>query len=472
MPPTRRRQLILLLGSICLPLAAPGQMAAGRDKFLGNIVANSVPANFNTYWNQITPENSSKWGSVEGTRNTMNWTALDTAYNHAKANGFKFKLHTLVWGSQYPTWVTALSATDQRAEIEQWMTLLAARYPDVWAVDVVNEPIKTPLPFKAALGGDGTTGWDWVITSFQLARQKFPNAKLLINEYGTENDATARNQMLAIIGLLKERNLIDGIGIQAHAFNLDQMNAAQMQACLDAYAATGLDLYITELDIRGIGTTHTEAAQASKYQELFPTMWQHPGVKGVTLWGYITGQTWMTGSGIVNADGTERAAMVWLKSYMREIATVPNAPSGLTAAAASTAQINLAWADNSSIESAFKVERAASAEGPWTEIAANVPANSTTYSATGLSASTTYYFRVRASNSVGDSGYSATASATTQAPPPPPAPPASGGGGGGGGAPSHYFVAFLVLASLFRFLRRAPYSGFKNTVAGREGGAG
>ena len=56
---------------------------------------------------------------------------------------------------------------------------------------------------------DGATGWDWVITSFQLARQAFPNAKLLINEYGTENDANARNQYLNIINLLKARGLID-----------------------------------------------------------------------------------------------------------------------------------------------------------------------------------------------------------------------------------------------------------------------
>lgn len=310
---------------------ATAQIAAGKEKFLGNIIANSVPPNFNTYWNQITPENAGKWGSVEATRNTMNWDALDRAYNHAKANGYKFKLHTLVWGAQYPAWITSLSTTDQRAEIEEWMTLLAARYPDVWAVDVVNEPVKTPLPFKDALGGDGTTGWDWVITSFQLARAKFPNAKLLINEYGTEGSDTgsvnARAQMLTIVNLLKDRNLIDGIGIQAHAFNLDNMTGAQMKTSLDAYAATSLDLYITELDIRGTGTTYSEAAQSSKYQDIFPVIWEHASVKGVTLWGYITGQTWLANTGIVNSDGTERAAMTWLKGYVTGTLPPPPTPA-------------------------------------------------------------------------------------------------------------------------------------------------
>ncbi len=449
-----RVTLIALAATALWSGPAAAQLAAGKPKFLGNIVPNSVPASYNTYWNQITPENAGKWGSVEGTRGTMNWTALDLAYNHAKTNGFKFKLHTLVWGSQYPSWITTLSAADQLAEIEDWMNQLAARYPEVWAIDVVNEPIKTPLPFKAALGGDGSTGWDWVIKAFELARAKFPNAKLHINEYGTENDPPVRAQMIALINLLKARNLIDGIGVQAHAFNLDFMSAAQMKACLDDYAATGLDVYITELDIRGTGTTHSEANQATKYQELFPVMWEHPAVKGVTLWGYITGQTWMEGSGIVAADGTERAAMTWLKGYITGAATPtpPTAPSGLSATAASASQINLAWTDNSGNETAFKVERAASASGPWSELTGTLAANTTSYSVTGLSASTTYYFRVRAANASGDSAYTAAVSATTSAAPvtPPPSSGGGGGGGGGGGAPSLWFVAFLALVAGLR----------------------
>jgi endo-1,4-beta-xylanase len=447
-----RHRFRLLLSALLLPLGAHAQIAAGKDKFLGNIIAGSVPASFNTYWNQVTPENSAKWGSVEGTRNTMNWAQLDTAYNQAQSSGFKFKAHTLVWGSQYPAWITSLTPAEQRTEIEEWMTLLAARYPNLWALDVVNEPIKTPLPFKNALGGDGATGWDWVITSFQLARTKFPNARLLINEYGTENDASARNQMLEIISLLKARGLIDGIGIQAHAFNLDHMTAAQMTTCLEAYAATGLDLYITELDIRGIGATRTEAAQSAKYQELFPVMWTHPAVKGITLWGYITGQTWMTDSGIMTSDGAERAALTWLKGYVNGL-TPPSAPSNLAASTASASTIGLTWTDSASNETAFKVESSTAASGPWSEIAGSLAANTTSYTATGLNAATTYYFRVRASNTAGDSAYSAPAAAATAAVSTG-GGGGSSGGGGGGGAPSLWFLAFLCLAVLGRLRPR------------------
>jgi Glycosyl hydrolase family 10 len=150
-------------------------------------------------------------------------------------------------------------------------------------------------------------------------RSRPRSAKLLINEYGTENDSNARNQYLTIINLLKSRGLIDGIGVQAHYFNLDNMNASQMTAALDTYASTGLDVYISELDITGGGS---DAGQLAKYQDLFPAMWNHTSVKGITLWGYIVGQTWANGTGIVNSDGSERPAMTWLKSF------VAGTPSG------------------------------------------------------------------------------------------------------------------------------------------------
>ena len=101
-------------------------------------------------------------------------------------------------------------------------------------------------------------------------------------------------------------------------------------------------------------------------------------------------------------------------------------PSGLIATAASSSQINLSWTDNSSTETGFRIERSSSSAGPYSEIA-TVGANVTTYSNTGLSASTTYYYRVRAYNANGNSASSSVASATTQSP-----PPSNGGGGGGG----------------------------------------
>ncbi len=91
--------------------------------------------------------------------------------------------------------------------------------------------------------------------------------------------------------------------------------------------------------------------------------------------------------------------------------SVPAAPTALAAAAASASQINLSWTDNSTNETGFKVERASAAAGPFTQIATTTAAS---FSDSGLSEATTYYYRVRATNAAGDSAYSNTASATTR----------------------------------------------------------
>ena len=92
---------------------------------------------------------------------------------------------------------------------------------------------------------------------------------------------------------------------------------------------------------------------------------------------------------------------------------VPSAPSSLLASAVSSSQVNLTWVDTSSNETGFKIERSTSTV-PWAQIG-TTGTNVTSYSSTGLSASTAYSYRVRATNATGDSLYSNTASATTSA---------------------------------------------------------
>jgi glucose/arabinose dehydrogenase len=95
---------------------------------------------------------------------------------------------------------------------------------------------------------------------------------------------------------------------------------------------------------------------------------------------------------------------------------LPAAPGGLTATAATANQVNLAWTDNANNETGFKIERKSGAGGTYAQIA-TVGANVATYANTGLTASTTYFYRVRATNALADSAYSPEASATTAAAP-------------------------------------------------------
>ncbi len=128
------------------------------------------------------------------------------------------------------------------------------------------------------------------------------------------------------------------------------------------------------------------------------------------------------------AIGTSTATSFGLKSGFMYFLSSPTAPSGLNAVAASQTQINLSWTDNSSNEDGFKIERKTGSGGTYSQIA-TVLINVASYSDTGLSASTNYYYRVRAYNSAGNSGYSNEANATTLSP----SAPLVGGGGGGGG---------------------------------------
>jgi hypothetical protein len=99
----------------------------------------------------------------------------------------------------------------------------------------------------------------------------------------------------------------------------------------------------------------------------------------------------------------------------------PKAPSGLAVMSVSATRLDLSWSDNSDDESAFHIERSGGDGASWTEVAVT-PSNTTSFANTGLAATTSYSYRVRAEGPGGFSLYSNTASATTQALPPPTAP--------------------------------------------------
>ena len=302
-------------------------LAENQSKFLGSAYSPAQARNFTAYFNQLTPENAAKWGSVEGERDVMNFAALDDSYAVARANGMPFKLHTLIWGNQQPAWIETLPPAEQLEEIDEWYAALAARYPDVDTVEVVNEPLHDPpgTPgngggnYINALGGAGVTGWDWIVTAFRMARQHFPNAELLLNDYSIVNNTADTARYLEIIALLQAEDLIDAIGEQGHAFST-RGSVDVMRSNLDALAGPGLPIYITELDIDG----PTDEIQLTDYQRIFPLFWEHPGVYGVTLWGYLPGH-WRTAQGafLALATGAERPALVWLREYLESPAVTP-----------------------------------------------------------------------------------------------------------------------------------------------------
>lgn len=302
-----------------VPHVADAQLSSNPDKFLGNITTYGQidygNEKFHQLWDQITPENESKWESVEGrNRGSYNWRSTDEIYKYAKNHGILLKWHTLVWGSQYPQWMNKLSEEDQYEAIVEWMDAVKERYPDLPMIDVVNEAISghAPAPYKAALGGDGKTGYDWIIKAFEMAHERWPDAILIYNDYNTFQWNT--DQFIDLVTTIRDAGApIDAYGCQSH--DLTDCSESNFKKSMDKLQkALKMPMYSTEYDIG----TADDNLQLKRYKEQIPYMWEADYCAGITLWGYIYGKTWVTdgNSGIIK-NGVDRPAMTWLREYMQ-----------------------------------------------------------------------------------------------------------------------------------------------------------
>lgn len=312
---------LMAAGIAMMTVTAKAQLSTNPDKFLGNITTgwNSDMDTdgfiFADYWNQVTSENATKWGSVEGDRQgKFNWGGADKAYKYAKEHGFPFKFHTLVWGSQYPEWMNNLSTEKQYEAIEQWMDEAKKHYPDLQMIDVVNEAVSghAPAPYKNALGGDGKTGYDWIIKAFEMAHERWPDAILIYNDYNTFQWDT--DKFIDLVRTIRDAGApVDAYGCQSHDLTGCSANTlkASMKKLQDALK---MPMYVTEYDI----SDDNDNNQLRDYKAQIPLLWEADYCAGITLWGWIYGKTWSQAqySGLIK-NKKERPAMEWLREYMQ-----------------------------------------------------------------------------------------------------------------------------------------------------------
>ncbi len=408
---------VLIVTAVTFSSLHAQPLANGRGKFLGGGTSSTIWSGFNTYWNQVTPGNDGKWGSVEGVQGQYSFTNLDNIYIYAIGLGIPFKDHTLVWGNQQPGWIAALDSAGQRAAVEAWFRQVGERYPSMSFVDVVNEPFHAPPAYKNALGGDGSTGWDWVITAFQLARQYcLRGVKLLLNEYNILQDNTVTTNYINLITLLKDRGLIDGIGIQGHYFefrshvnatsNIYIYNTNTLKSNLDRLASIGLPIYITEFDV----DEAVDSTQLAQYQVYFSMLWAHPGVKGITLWGYIQNDVWTShpDTYVLRANGTERPVVPWLRRFL----ALPFPPVLMSPVGTSGEPRNprLAWQACAGARN-YRLQVAAS--GSFSPTIVDTTIVDTMLQLSPLSPNARHYWHVSATNDSGSSAYSSTAAFMT-----------------------------------------------------------
>ena len=345
-------------------------IATGKNKFLGSAYSTPQIPNFEKYFNQVTPENSGKWGSIEATKGVYNFTEVDQAREFAKVRNFPFRFHVLVWGAQQPTWLKPLSDAEKVQKLKAWFQAVANHYDGssnarakLEYIEVANETLNDPPnnlgpnmtdpasgdyvnALKSLNAELGTTPgqFDWVVNSFKLARQYFPcETKLVLNEYNAETILT--DDYVTLVNLLKADNLLDVVGLQAHSFSTRKYNASQsfadhtayLKGQLDKIAATGLPIMITELDIDGnVDNTYTvttdvavkQAFQKSEYERIFGLYWNHPSVIGITLWGYLTGH-WRTAQEAFLVDACTGQEKPALRDYLNN--TLNNTPTSIRA---------------------------------------------------------------------------------------------------------------------------------------------
>jgi endo-1,4-beta-xylanase len=244
----------------------------------------------------VTPENAMKWESVEPVRGEFNWKRADELVAFAKAHGQKVRGHTLVWHSQLPRWLT--TGSFEPGELKDLMVAHiateAGRYRgEIYAWDVVNEAFNDDGSWRPSIWHDAM-GPDYVAIAFRATRAADPDAKLYINDYNIETDGPKMQALYDLVASLKREGVpIDGVGLQSHF--IGGKMPADFQAVMQKFAALGVDVAVTELDLRLPLPASEEAlkAQATDFARVVTACRETPRCVGVTTWGVTDDHSWI-----------------------------------------------------------------------------------------------------------------------------------------------------------------------------------
>jgi endo-1,4-beta-xylanase len=276
-------------------------LAAAKGKVMGTAVTGSKLTG--TYgeiaareFNWLTPGNAMKWGSVEPSRGTYDWAEADGIVDFAETHGQQVRGHTLLWHQQNPNWLTSGSWTRDQlgAIVQDHIATEVGRYKGrVAAWDVVNEPFDEDGTYRPTLFHT-TLGQDYIAQALTWARAADPGAKLYINDYNVEGVNAKSTALYNLVKSLKERGVpIDGVGLQAHLI-VGQVPST-LQQNIQRFADLGIDVAITELDIRmQLPATQAKLTQqAADYKAVMNACVALARCTGVTVWGFTDSDSWI-----------------------------------------------------------------------------------------------------------------------------------------------------------------------------------
>ena len=297
-----------------------------------------VPLHFNA----ITAENVMKAEVLHPEPDTWDFAAADAFVAFGKRHDMFLIGHTLVWHNQTPPWFFEgqdggpADVATMRERMRDYIRVVAGRYAGkVQAWDVVNEVMGEDGQYRDTLwtrayGGDGDA---LVRDAFRFASEAAPDAELYYNDFNAWRPEK-RDGIVRMVRMLQQHGIrIDGIGIQGH-WGLNYPSTAHIEAAIDAYAALGVKVMVTELDVDvlpltkegqiiGQGMTHpqfqlpefktfldpyrdglpAEVQQqlADRYAELFRIFHgRRDKLHRVSVWGVEDGMSWKNGYPIPN----------------------------------------------------------------------------------------------------------------------------------------------------------------------------
>ncbi|MDU0256816.1 endo-1,4-beta-xylanase [Streptomyces sp. PU10] len=287
-----------------------GAAAAQSGRYFGTAIASgklgdsTYTSIANREFNMVTAENEMKIDATEPQRGQFNFSAADRVYNWAVQNGKQVRGHTLAWHSQQPGWMQSLSGSALRQAMIDHINGVMAHYKGKIAQwDVVNEAFADGSSGARRDSNLQRTGNDWIEVAFRTARAADPNAKLCYNDYNVENWNWAKTQaMYSMVRDFKQRGVpIDCVGFQSH-FNSGSPYDSNFRTTLQNFAALGVDVAITELDIQG--------APASTYANVTKDCLAVERCLGITVWGVRDSDSWRSEQTplLFNNDGSKKPA--------------------------------------------------------------------------------------------------------------------------------------------------------------------
>jgi len=275
--------------------------AAGGGLRLAGTDGTTFRAILGTEFNAFTPENDMKFGPLRPSQGTFYFASADSQVTFAQANTMQIRGHVLVWHQQLANWLTSGSWTQAQAEslmVQHIRTVVAHFKGQVVAWDVVNEALNDDGTRRTTFWST-TVGPDYIAKAFRAAALIDSTALLFYNDYNLEYNGAKADSAVALIQALQAAGVpIHGVGFQAHFQVGTVPSLSSLVAVFNRFAALGLTIHITELDVRmQLPTTPASLqTQADNYQAIVAACRQVAACRLITTWGFTDRDSWVPGT--------------------------------------------------------------------------------------------------------------------------------------------------------------------------------